>query len=116
MDVSHFLRTLAAKYNYMKVPYIPAAPSGRVPVTRVGNADLIEVYLSAATEEGDVSLVRLLLYVNGPGEKSARILRKCLEGGADLVAVYPGEKETAPAGAELLGSIPDGLLYLVNKA
>ena len=78
---------------------------------RVPDADLVRVYLENE-KAPDRDLVALLPYAVG-AEKAPGILRRCLSGGRRLVAVYPMLNEKAPAGAEYLGGIMDGALYLV---
>lgn len=78
---------------------------------RVPDAELVLVYLENE-KAPDRDLVALLPYAVG-AEKAPGILRRCLSGGRRLVAVYPMLNEKAPAGAEYLGDIIDGALYLV---
>ena len=96
----------------MNVPKIKTT-EGKEPVTAVPNKLLLEAYLEAATNMEEKELVKLLRYAEPSKEKAATILRKCLKGSANLVAVYPGNEQTPPKGATLVGSIPDGGLYLV---
>ncbi len=78
---------------------------------RVPDSDLVRLYLENK-KNPDRDLVALLLYAVG-AKDAPGILRRCLSGGRRLVAVYPGLNEKAPAGAEYLGGIMDGALYLV---
>ena len=96
----------------MNVPKIKTT-EGKEPVTIVPNKLLVEAYLNAATNKEEKELVELLRYAEPSNEKAATILRKCLKGSATLVAVYPGNEQTPPKGATLVGSIPDGGLYFV---
>ena len=83
----------------------------KVNFNAVPDSDLVRVYLENEKAR-DRDLVALLPYAVG-SEKAPGILRRCLSGGRRLVAVYPMLNEKAPAGAEYLGGIIDGALYLV---
>lgn len=86
---------------------------GVKPLTALPNEALVDGFIYNSDNSEDVSLVRLLSLVEPSPKKSGAILRECLANGRRLVAVYPGNKETPPANATLLGAIPDGALYLV---
>lgn len=96
----------------METPNIPTTDGGKVAVTVVGDADLVDAYLSVAKAEEDKELVQLLRYAEPEAEKAGAVLRRCLEGGKSLIPVYPGNNETPPEGSALVGSIPDGVLYI----
>lgn len=97
----------------MKVPQINTT-KGKQPVTVVPDELLVEGFLSSeGADADDVDLVRLLEYAEPDAKKNGAILRRCLEGKARLLPVYPGEGEKEPTGAKVVGSIMDGYLYLV---
>lgn len=97
----------------MKIPNINTT-KGVKPVTVLPDKLLVEGFLMSnnATLE-DIDLVRLLEYAEPDPEKNGEILRRCLEGKARLLPVYPGLDEKEPTGAKSVGSIIDGGLYLV---
>ena len=84
----------------------------KVNFNAVPDSDLVRVYLENEKAR-DRDLVALLSYAVGSPEKAGAVLRRCLSGGRRLVPVYPMLNEKAPAGAEYLGVIIDGALYLV---
>lgn len=84
-----------------------------MPVTDLPNAALVEGFLASCTNSEDAYLVKLLTIAEQNSESAAKILRRCLTSGRSLVAYYPGLGGAAPAKATLVGSIPDGALYLV---
>lgn len=96
----------------MKVPYINTT-KGKQPLTIVPNAALLEGFIYSDAPAEDIDVVRLLEYAEPDAEKNGAILRQCLEGKARLLPVYPGEGEKEPKGAKPIGSIIDGILYLV---
>lgn len=97
----------------MKVPKINTT-KGKQPITVVPDELLVEGFLSCeGADADDVDLVRLLEYAEPDAKRNGAILRRCLEGKARLLPVYPGEGEKEPNGAKVVGSIMDGGLYLV---
>lgn len=98
----------------MNVPKITTT-KGLKPVTILPDDALVEGFLYATTNASpeDVDLVRLLEYAEPDAKKNGAILRRCLDGKARLIAVYPGNGEKEPNGAKVVGSITDGCLYLV---
>lgn len=96
----------------MKTPKVQTT-KGVKPLTALPNEALIEGFLFNSNEPEDVELVRLLTIAEPSAKKAASILRECLANGRRLVAVYPGQNEKPPVKATVIGSIPDGLLYLV---
>lgn len=96
----------------MNIPKIKTT-RGLLPVTELPNAALVEGFLLCCTNSEDIALVKLLTYAEQNHESAAKILRRCLTSGRSLVAYYPGMGGAAPAKATLIGSIPDGALYLV---
>lgn len=96
----------------MKIPNVQTT-KGKKPLTALPNEALIEGFLFNSTEPEEVDLVRLLAIAEPSEKKAASILRECLTKGRKLVAVYPGKNDKPSAKATLIGSIPDGMLYLV---
>lgn len=96
----------------MKTPKVQTT-KGVKPLTSLPNEALIDGFLFNSDEPESVDLVRLLVLAEPSEKKAASILRECLSNGRKLVAVYPGQNETPPAKATLIGSIPDGMLYIV---
>lgn len=117
----------------MDIPKIRTL-KGMQPVTIVPDEMLLKSCLTCIIEDEDIDnisdiktaqeakeLAWLLEYALIPQyetyrdmEKQAgKILRKCFEDKAQLVAIYPGNKETPPENAIYIGSIPDGGLYLI---
>ncbi len=96
----------------MKIPNIPTT-KGVKPVTVLPDKLLVEGFLSSNAAPEDIDLVRLLQYAEPNPEKNGEILRRCLEGKARLIPVYPGIGEKEPNGAKSVGSIIDGILYVV---
>ena len=56
--------------------------------------------------------VSLLMYAEPDREKALALLEKMVQDGKRLVAIYPGNGDVVPKGAELVGDIPDGALYI----
>lgn len=57
--------------------------------------------------------IPLLMYAEPDREKALAFLEKMVQDGKRLVAIYPGNSDVVPKGAELVGDIPDGALYIV---
>ena len=96
----------------MKNPKVQTTQGVKL-LTALPNEALIDGFLFNSTEPEEVDLVRLLTIAEPSAKKAASILRECLSKGRKLVAVYLGQNQTPPAKATLIGSIPDGVLYLV---
>lgn len=58
------------------------------------------------------SLVALLPYATMNMNKAILLLENIVKSGKTLVAIYPGNGDVAPKGAELVGDISDGALYI----
>lgn len=56
--------------------------------------------------------VSLLMYAEPDRETALALLEKMVQDGKRLVAIYPGNGDVVPKGAELVGDIPDGALYI----
>ena len=52
------------------------------------------------------------MYAEPDREKALALLEKMVQDGKRLVAIYPGNGDVVPRGAELVGDIPDGALYI----
>lgn len=98
----------------MKIPNINTT-KGVKPVTVLPDKLLVEGFLTMSINAApeDVDLVRLLEYAEPNPEKNGEILRRCLEGKAQLLSIYPGIGEKEPNGAKSVGSIMDGGLYII---
>ena len=57
--------------------------------------------------------VSLLMYAKPNKDEALKLLEEVVKHDKRLVAVYPGNGEVAPKGAELVGDIPDGALYVL---
>lgn len=59
------------------------------------------------------SLVALLPYATMDMNKAILLLEDIVESGKTLLAIYPGNGDVVPKGAELVGAIPDGALFII---
>ncbi len=73
-------------------------------------ADLFAYYVTQYKDTEYRTLVKLLPQACGDMQKAYKILESSVNSGRKLYACYPPEK--IPDGAEIIGSIPDGVLYL----
>lgn len=97
----------------MKIPNINTQ-KGVEPITVLPDDMLVETYLFLRPSADDMELVRLLQYAEPDAKKAGAILRRCLEGKARLIPFYPGNSnKKEPNGAKVVGSIIDGVLYVV---
>ncbi len=97
----------------MKIPNIDTK-KGVEPITVLPDDMLVEAYLFLRPSADDMELVRLLQYAEPDAKKAGAILRRCLEGKARLIPFYPGiSNKKEPDGAKVVGSIIDGVLYIV---
>lgn len=69
-------------------------------------------YIVDNGKEELVEAVQLLMYAEPDKDKAFKLLEDMVQQDKTLVAVYPGEGETPPKGAKLIGAIPDGTLYM----
>lgn len=98
----------------MKVPNIITTDGVKRPVIEVPDKYLTELFLTSDASAEDIDVVRLLEYAEPDAEKNGAILRQCLEGKAWLIPFYPGNSnKKEPNGAKVVGSIIDGVLYIV---
>ncbi len=95
----------------MKVPKIDTN-EGKKPLTALPDEELVTGFIYFSEDQEEIDLVLLLRHATTEKE-AAKYLRACLENGRNLVPVYPGEGDKVPKGAEYIGSIPDGVLYIV---
>ena len=97
----------------MKIPNIDTK-KGVEPITVLPDDMLVEAYLFLRPSADDMELARLLQYAEPDAKKAGSILRRCLEGKARLIPFYPGiSNKKEPDGAKVVGSIIDGVLYIV---
>lgn len=96
----------------MKIPNIDTK-KGVEPITVLPDDMLVEAYLFLRPSADDMELARLLQYAEPDAKKAGAILRRCLEGKARLIPFYHGISKKEPNGAKVVGSISDGVLYIV---
>lgn len=70
-------------------------------------------YLTHDVNNEYSSLIALLPYVFTDRNKALSFLEEMVKNGKTIVAIYPGNGNIVPKGAKLLGSIPDGAMYIV---
>ena len=81
------------------------------PVTELPNEELLTGFFACCTVPEDLEAAQLLRYAVSSPKKAGQWLRKALLEKREFVAVYPGNNEKAPAGAEFVGDIMDGALF-----
>lgn len=59
------------------------------------------------------SLIALLPYALMDREKAISFLEDMVKNGKRIVAIYPGNGDIVPKDAQLVGSIPDGAMYVI---
>ena len=57
--------------------------------------------------------VSLLMYAQPNRDEALKLLEEVVKKSKRLVAIYPGMGDVAPQGAEFVGDIPDGALYVL---
>lgn len=57
--------------------------------------------------------VLLLMHAEPNRDKAFALLEKMVQDGRHLVAIYPGLGDVVPNGAEFVGNIMDGSLYII---
>lgn len=84
------------------------------PVTELPNEELVFAFLSCATDPEAIEAAQMLNYSVSSPKKAGQWLRKSLLEKREFIAIYPGNNGKAPEGAEYVGEIPDGALYLAK--
>lgn len=84
-----------------------------IDVKKLKGIDLYYYLTSEYVEAETAEAVSLLMYAEPDRDKALTMLEKMVKDGKRLVAIYPGIGDVVPKGAELVGSIPDGSLYIV---
>lgn len=81
-------------------------------VSELADVDLGTAVLQDLSILGSCGDAELLVIAVGYDAAAVGKVARRLLSGAKLVAVYPGQNQKAPAGAQLLGVVPDGALYI----
>jgi len=79
---------------------------------KLSGEDLFTYYTQDHNDADYRSIVRLLPLACGDMEKAFRILEQTVKNGKTLSICYP-PKESIPDGAEIIGSVPDGVMYSI---
>lgn len=83
-----------------------------IDVKKLKGLDLYYYLTSEYSGTEYAETVSLLMYAEPDREKALTLLEKMVQDGKRLVVIYPGNGDVAPKGAELVGDIPDGALYI----
>lgn len=83
-----------------------------IDVKKLKGLDLYYYLTSEYSGTEYAETVSLLMYAEPDREKALALLEKMVQDGKRLVAIYPGNGDVVPRGAELVGDIPDGALYI----
>lgn len=83
-----------------------------IDVKKLKGLDLYYYLTSEYSGTEYAETVSLLMYAEPDREKALALLEKMVQDGKSLVAIYPGNGDVVPKGAELVGDIPDGALYI----
>ena len=83
-----------------------------IDVKKLKGLDLYYYLTSEYSGTEYAETVSLLMYAEPDREKALALLEKMVQHGKRLVAIYPGNGDVVPKGAELVGDIPDGALYI----
>lgn len=83
-----------------------------IDVKKLKGLDLYYYLTSEYSGTEYAETVSLLMFAEPDRDKAFTLLEKMVRDGKRLVAVYPGNGDVAPSGAELVGDIPDGALYI----
>jgi hypothetical protein len=83
-----------------------------IDVKKLKGIDLYYYLTSEYSGTEYAETVSLLMYAEPDREKALVLLEKMVQDGKRLVAIYPGNGDVVPRGAELVGDIPDGALYI----
>lgn len=84
-----------------------------IDVKKLKGIDLYYYLTSEHSGTEYAETVSLLMFAEPDKDKAFRLLEKMVQDGKRLVAIYPGNGDIVPKGAELVGDIPDGALYVV---
>ncbi len=86
----------------------------KIDIKKLKGIDLYYYLTSDEYPDKDFSEnVSLLIYAKPNKDEALKLLEEVVKHDKRLVAVYPGNGEVAPKGAELVGDIPDGALYVL---
>lgn len=83
-----------------------------IDVKKLKGIDLYYFLTSEYSGTEYAETVSLLMYAEPDREKALALLEKMVQDEKRLVAIYPGNGDVVPRGAELVGDIPDGALYI----
>lgn len=83
-----------------------------IDVKKLKGIDLYYYLTSEYSGTEYAETVSLLMYAEPDRGKALKLLEKMVQDGKRLVAIYPGNGDVVPKGAELVGDIPDGALYI----
>ena len=83
-----------------------------IDVKKLKGLDLYYYLTSEYSGTEYAETVSLLMYAEPDREKALALLEKMVQDEKRLVAIYPGNGDVVPKGAELVGDIPDGALYI----
>lgn len=83
-----------------------------IDVKKLKGLDLYYYLTSEYSGTEYAETVSLLMYAEPDRETALALLEKIVQDGKRLVAIYPGNGDVVPKGAELVGDIPDGALYI----
>ena len=83
-----------------------------IDVKKLKGLDLYYYLTSEYSGTEYAETVSLLMYAEPDREKALALLEKMVQDGKRLVAIYPGNGDVVPKGAESVGDIPDGALYI----
>lgn len=83
-----------------------------IDVKKLKGLDLYYYLTSEYSGTEYAETVSLLMYAEPDRETALALLEKMVQAGKRLVAIYPGNGDVVPKGAELVGDIPDGALYI----
>ena len=83
-----------------------------IDVKKLKGLDLYYYLTSEYSGTEYAETVSLLMYAEPDRENELALLENMVQDGKRLVAIYPGTGDVVPKGAELVGDIPDGALYI----
>lgn len=86
----------------------------KIDIKKLKGIDLYYYMTSDEFPDKDFSeSVSLLVYAKPNKNEALKLLEEVVKQGKKLVAIYPGSGDVVPKGADLVGDIPDGALYVV---